>query len=209
MKVPAVPPATFDVRGRDDVRPFRDPLWRVFRTTGRHPVRWNELRRFGPVPGMRFDPHPPPARLHRDIGVLYAATRPVTAFAEVFESTRVIDRRAGGATIASWTPTRTLELLDLTSKWPVRNGAAASLQMMDEKSVTQAWARRIFEQLGHSVDGLHHLSSVTNEPVVTLFPRVEAVHAFPVRPDFVTMLDAPAADVLVAQAVARLGYGVV
>jgi hypothetical protein len=210
------------VFARDHLRLFDAPLWRVFRTEGPHALEWNELRHFGPVPGMRFDPHPaavgaaavrdpdpamPAAAMHPDCGVMYAAAQPVTALAEVYQRTRVIDRGMGGATIVAWQPARALRLLDLTGDWPVLNGAAAAL-MMAVTPATQVWARAIVERLGDEIDGLYHQSSIDNRPVVTLFSRVERVPAFPPRLSFRARLDDALADEVVLQAAMRLGYGV-
>jgi len=203
-KVPATPPAKFTLN-TEHVRTFQDPLWRVFRTEGPHALAWNELRHYGPAKGMRFDPQPPPAQIYPDIGVMYAATRSFTALGEVFQATRVIDRSMGGATIAAWVPSRSLDLLDLTSNWPVLNGAAAAM-MMGSKANTQAWARAIHEQYGDGIDGLYHQSSINNEPMITLFSGTEHVSAFPTRVSFSALLSDTTADEIVAQATKKLGY---
>jgi hypothetical protein len=155
---------------------------------------------------MRFDPQGPPTGDHPESGVMYAATLPWTAIAEVYQATRVIDRSAGGATIASWMPSRRLQLLDLTTNWPVLNGAAASM-MMDDKSTTQAWAHAIDEQFSDRIDGLYHHSSINNRPMVTLFSRTERYPSFPARVGFRAQLSDPTADEIVAHAARLLGYG--
>ena len=205
MKVPPTPPAEFILNDLSHVRTFEGSLWRVFRTEGPHAVAWNELRHYGPIANMRFDPQPPPADTYPDIGVMYAATRPYTALGEAYQATRVIDRSMGGATIASWIPSRPLLLLDLTSNWPVLNGAAAAM-MMDDKAATQAWARAIYERHGVALDGLYHQSSINNEHLVTLFSRAEKVPAFPARVRFSARLSDTTADEIVAQATKNLGY---
>ena len=205
MKVPAFPPDTFILDPTSHVRTLSGSLWRVFRTEGAHSLAWNELRHYGPIPNMRFDPQPPPTGTYLDIGVMYAATRPVTALGEVYQATRVIDRSMGGATIASWIPSRPLVLLDLTSNWPVVNGAAAAM-MMNEKASTQAWARAICERHGDVLDGLYHQSTINNEPLVTLISRTERVSAFPDRVRFSARLSDATADEIVAQATKNLGY---
>lgn len=204
-KVPATPPDTFVLDEVQHLRSFEGALWRVFRTEGPHAVTWDQLRHYGPVPGMRFDPHPLPTGMHRESGVMYAATRSHTALGEVFQSTRVIDRSMGGATIAAWIPSRTLRLLDLTSNWPVLNGAAAAM-MMDDKTTTQAWARAIDQRHGGELDGLYHQSSINSEPLVTLFSRTERVPAFPARPSLSALLSDTTADEIVARAMWQLGY---
>lgn len=155
---------------------------------------------------MRFDPQPPPIGTYPEIGVMYAATMPHTALGEVFQETRVIDRAFRSNAIVSWVPSRPLQLLDLTSNWPVVNGGAASMQM-DDKRHTSAWAHAIDQQLGVDLDGLYHLSSINGLPLVTLFSRTERVPAFPARPKALALLTEPMADFLIEQAVRELGYG--
>ncbi|QHC58829.1 RES family NAD+ phosphorylase [Rathayibacter sp. VKM Ac-2760] len=205
MKVPLTPPAAF-VTDPSHLRDYSGALWRVYRTGGRHPGAWDTLRHHGPVPGMRFDPHPPPEGDHPSVGVLYAATEAVTALGETYQRRRVIDRVQSAPRLVGWRPARPLTLLDLTGEWPVRNGAAAAIQM-GAKRATQPWARAIEERL-RDVDGLWHLSAVTGTPLVTLFSRAERVPAFPRRPSFHTALDDVTADPVVLHAAQRLGFAV-
>lgn len=203
-KVPS-PPAVLKLDQTRHVVDFQAPLWRVFHTAGNHPQAWNELRHFGPADNMRFDPHPIPQGIHPDSGVLYAATLPHTALGEVYQETRVIDRALDGNALVSWTPSRPLRLIDLTSNWPVLNGSAASMQM-DDKERTCDWARAIDQQFGAEIDGLYHLSSINNQPMVTLFSRTERIHAFPARPAFHAMLVDASADMIVDLSVRELGF---
>ncbi|GAA1324876.1 RES family NAD+ phosphorylase [Nonlabens tegetincola] len=205
--MPLRPPETF-VTEAAHLRGFDSVLWRVFATTSPHALRWNELRRFGPIAGMRFDPHKLPQGMDSQAGVMYAATTPHTALAETFQATRVIDRSLFGREIVAWRPTRALTLLDLTTNWPVLNGAAASM-MMDDKVATAAWARAIHSAMGGEIDGLFHHSSITAEPVVTLFGGGRREPGLPKRPEFSAPLGAALADEIVSQASRRLGYRVV
>ena len=204
MKVPATPPTTFAVEPRH-LRAYQGQLWRIYRATGPHAVAWDELRHWGPAGEMRFDPHPLPQGDHPDVGVMYAATDPITALGEVYQDGRSIDRSAGGATIVAWVPTRDLALLDLTTNWPVLNGAAAAM-MMDDKAHTSTWARAIYERLGDDIDGLYHQSSITNKPIVTLFSRTERQPAFPARPLFHVAVADSALHSTIDEAKRELGY---
>lgn len=205
MKVPATPPAPLSLDRDHHIKEFQGPLWRIFRTAGAHAVTWDELRHFGPLPDMRFDPHPLPLDHYPDVAVMYTATQSYTAIGEVYQEERMIYRSSGGATIAAWRPARPLELLDLTTNWPVLNGAAASM-MMDDKRHTQVWARAIAEQFDSAIDGLYHQSSINNEPLITLFSRTEQLPAFPARPLFHALLSDPAADPIVKRAKKELEY---
>lgn len=202
-KVPATPPARLVLNPGEHLVQFQQPLWRVFRTKGAHPQSWDELRHFGPINTMRFDPHPDPKQHHPDHGVMYAATKSSTAIGEVYQRHRAINRKMGGNTIVSWTPTRELTLLDLTSNWPVLNGTSAAI-MMAPKRNTRAWARAIHEHLGSDIDGLYHVSSINFQPMITLFTRAE--DSFPEFPSFHARLDAPNCNMIVARASQHLGY---
>lgn len=205
MKVPANPPSQF-VTDNSHLRSVESALWRIFRTEGPHAGQWNELRHYGPIPRMRFEPHPPPRGMHPNVGVMYAAADPMTALAEVYQRRRVIDRSEGGPTLVSWRPQRSLQLLDLTSNWPVLNGAASSI-MMGSKRSTQAWAQVIEARLGDHVDGLYHQSAMTGRPLVTLFTRAERwPSVFPDHVDFSTPIASAGADEIVSKARKVLGY---
>jgi hypothetical protein len=205
VKVPATPPAAFIINP-EHLRAFQAPLWRVFNSAGDHPSEWDELRHFGPLEEMRFDPQPLPKADYSDIGVMYTATDSYTAIGESFQHTRVIDRSLGGKTIAAWDPIRELTLLDLTSNWPVVNSAAAAAMMTDDKKATQAWAQAIDARHGSTLDGLYHVSSINFQPMVTLFSRTERIPAFPRRPRFSALLSDTGADEIVARAKKKLGY---
>ena len=204
-KVPAAPPAPLILDPAAHITPYDGTLWRVYATRGAHPQAWNELRHFGPIESMRFDPHPAPPRQHPDHGVMYTAVESHTALGEVFQRTRVINRRARVNTLVAWRPTRELQLLDLTSDWPVVNGASASI-MMAAKRHTRTWANAIHDQLGADIDGLSHVSSINLGPMVTLFTR--AADSFPEFPLVHTRLDSASANVYLAKAVKRLAYRV-
>lgn len=201
-KIP-LPPATFILDEAAHIRHHGDFLFRVYATAGDHPQEWGELREFGPIPGMRFDPHPSPTDDHPGFGVMYTALDHITALAEVYQEERVIDRDVRGNALVIWELTRELELLDLTDYWPVRNKGAAAMQMGDKEN-TPAWAHAIQKQFGDRVDGLYHRSSVTGHPMITLFERSRS--SFPDRPDFNEPLTNAACDELILDACDRLGY---
>lgn len=200
-KIP-LPPATLTI-GPSDIVPYTGFLYRVYPTEGDHPQDWDELREYGPIPGMRFDPHPPPTGDHPGVGVMYTALAPSTALAEVYQDSHIIDRTLKGNALVTWEVTRPLELLDLTQHWPVRNHGAAAMQMGD-KEHTPAWAHAIHTQFGHRIDGLFHRSSVDNQPMITLFERSK--DSFPDRPDFNELLTDPACDPVILKACTTLNY---
>lgn len=207
MKLPAIPPRPLSLEP-SDLTEIEGPLWRIFKTSGAHPSAWNELREFGPLPGMRFDPHPDgtPA-LHPGVGAAYASEDFYTAFAEVFSDSKVIDREEGRRVLAAWRPIRPIRVLDITGRNVSRIFGAASVQMTDNKNVTRAWARALFEDYGDEVDGIRSRSSVDNGFVITLFPR--ASDSFPRAPGEHQELSAVTAEVYVEAAARALGFDVI
>jgi hypothetical protein len=178
-------------------------LWRLHRSGGAHVIGWSELRRLGPLPSMRFDPHPPPLGDSAE-GVMCAATDVATALAEVFQATRLIDTDSFGPVLTAWQPSRTLRLLDLGGGWPLRNGAAHALTAA-KRSTCRAWARAI-RSTWPDLDGLRSLSTMTGKPVVVLFSP--AADSFPGLPAFSRPLGHPALRLLAESVASELGYRV-
>jgi RES domain len=105
-------------------------LWRVYFRAGRYPSVWYEFRRFGPLSTARFDHHEPDAAGNpwsQDRAILYAALQGPTCIAEVFQSTRIIDRHARSLWLVAFSTARDLVLLDLCSTFPTRAGASMAI----------------------------------------------------------------------------------
>jgi hypothetical protein len=205
VKVPDQPPANFTTNS-EHYKSYDGALWRIYRTASKYKPAWDTMRTFGPVKGNRFDPHPLPAADYPESGVLYVATDATTAFAEVYQDSRRIDRLEETPALVGWFPTRPLQLLDLTGNVPVLNKASASIQMGPKRS-TQNWARAIDDRL--DVDGLWHLSAITGKPIVSLFARARRVPSFPARPSYRVLLSDDAANSPINKARKDLEYGVV
>lgn len=203
-KAPRRPAAPLTLEAGDIVA-YAGPLWRIHRTVGLHVAAWDEPRFFGPLAGMRFDPHPGGAPAdHTRIGVHYNATDVDTAVAEVFQRTRVIDPVTGAPYLTGWEPTRPLRLLNLTGTWPVRNGASAALAAAP-RSTCRAWARAIHDELSPDVEGLYVPSTMTGAANVVLW--APALAAAPAAPQFHRPLVSPAAWAVLMAAASRIGYG--
>ena len=202
-KVPHVPPAPL-IRDDDDVLSIRTVLWRIHRTEGEHVRGWSELRTFGPLPSMRYDPQASQIGDHSE-GVLYAAMDLVTALAEVFQASRTIDVVSFAPRATAWIPTRPLSLLDLTGTWTLRNGAASSLAQAP-RSTCRRWAR-VIHDTWPEMDGLWAPSTMTGRPIVVLWDT--AGDSFPARPEFSRQLSTPVL-LTVIRRVARteIGYRV-
>lgn len=176
-------------------------LWRIHRTTGHHRQRWDELRAYGPIRTMRWDPHPTPPGVQPASAVSYAATDVVTAFAEAFQNRRAITISADQA-LAGWVPSRPLRLLDLTGNWLLHNHASASLSA-GRKDRCRNWAQAI-RRTWPDLDGLWVGSTMTGAPMVVLYPP--ARDAFPASPQLSRPLDSPVLAGVVAHVHDTLGW---
>jgi hypothetical protein len=202
-KVPRTPPYPL-VKDPEDVVAVAPMLWRVHRTAGAHVMEWNALRRVGPLPTMRFDPHPPPLGAHLE-GVLYAACDLPTALAEALQATRLIDVVSDRPRLTAWTPTRPLSLLNLAGTWALRNGAAQSLAAAP-RSTCRAWARAV-RAAWPDLDGLQAPSTMTG--VLTAVLWDPAADSFPGAPAFSRQLADPMLRAIAERvAVDALGYAV-
>jgi hypothetical protein len=200
-KAPRTPPAQL-IREPDDSADYSDTLWRVHRTQGEHVLAWNTLRTYGPLPSMRWDPHPGPEPSSRAEGVLYAAADVATSLAEVYQTTRMIDTRAGAPTLTAWQPQRRLHLLDLSGTWLLRNTASAAL-LAAPRSTCRRWARAIYTTWP-DLDGLYVPSTMTGRPNIVLWTA--AADSFPPMPLFSRPLTHPLVWSIAQAAAAEIGY---
>lgn len=203
-KLPARPPATPALLDSDPTWHTPPPdvvLWRIHSTRGRHPQPWNGLRHFGPVASCRFDPHPSPAGMH-PVGVAYTTLDVPTALAEVFQSSRRVNRHRNGAHLTAFQPARPLRLLDLTGEWPLRAGASHALNT-GRRDACRAWARA-FVDTWPDLDGLLHTSSMTGRACLTLFTA--AADRFPPAPLFSEPLNHPGLGLSLATACDHIRY---
>lgn len=201
-KNPRTPPAPLTGRS-DDFHTIVTPLWRIHRVAGRHSAQWDDLREYGPLPVMRWDPHPMPMGTHPGAGVSYASPYLDTAVAEAFQGTRVITL-SGERALVGWIPDRPLRLLGLTGDWAIRNGASASLPAA-RRSTCRAWARTIHESWP-DLDGLLVPSTMTGRSSVVLFAA--SASSFPARPRFSSTLDQRPAASLIIPVARRFGWPV-
>jgi|SRR5215472_1639223 len=198
------PPAALEEPAEIKVLPAETQLWRVHYLGGTYPSAWNEFRFWGPTTS-RFDHHTPPAT-KQTRGVMYLADWPTTCLAEVFQATRVIDRKRDEPWLTGFETARDLRLLDLTGAWPTRAGASMAINA-GPRPRAQRWSRLIYETY-EDIDGLHYCSSMhANEPAVALYERARS--ALPAAPIFSRAL-ADAALLSRLDAVSlRLGYALI
>lgn len=202
-KVPSRPMVPLAVEDNDVVS-VRPTLWRVHRVRGSFALPWNGFRTFGPLLSARWDPHPAPPADYAGYGISYAATELATAVAEVFQTSRTVIA-SDDLHATSWTPTRDLELLDLSGTWALRNGAAFALASA-RRPTCRSWSRTIRDSW-EWLDGLWAPSTLTGAPLLSLYER--AADSFPRRPAFSRPLSTPLLWSLVSDAADRIGYEVI
>jgi hypothetical protein len=200
-KAPRPPPQQL-IREPHDIADYAGTLWRVHRTEGEHVLPWNTLRTYGPLPSMRWDPHPGPHPISGAEGVLYAAADVATSLAEVYQTTRVIDTRAGAPTLTAWQPQRRLRLLDLSGTWLLRNSASAAL-LAAPRSICRRWAHVIYTTWPE-LDGLYVPSTMTGRPNIVLWNA--AADSIPAMPSFSRPLTHPLVWSITHAAAAEIGY---
>lgn len=211
--LPVPPPRTPSLRA-EEVRTLDTTalVWRVYRSGGKHPLNWNQFRRYGPI--ARFDHHPPPKRIHTDLGIMYGAVTPprrsdgaqYTCFAEAFQDTHTIDRRRGKPYLTGFGFIRPVRVLDLTSGWVTRaRGNTAITSGPRDRS--QHWANVIWHTYP-DIEGIYYPSSVWPPGrAVALFERAE--DALEPHPRFNRALDDTACAGIVRDATATLDYDLV
>jgi hypothetical protein len=208
-KLPPPPPAdhlrtAVTLRTRDLVAITTETvLWRVHRTAGAHVVPWNALRRYGPVASCRFDPQPPPPRVHAAEGVTYLAITPQTALAEAFQTRRLVDRHLGAPSLVGLRLTRPVRLLDLSRTWPTRAGASQAISS-GRRDVARAWARALREAFP-DLEGVWYPSSMDGGGFCLALWE-PAADAMPTAPVLSRPLTDPALADRLAAAAARMGY---
>ena len=171
------------------ILPAGTRVFRIFFLGGAHPTSWNEFRAWGPT-DARFDHHlPPPSLQGREI--LYGAIGPrggLTALAEVFQETRVVERTRKGPCLMAFDTTVDLQLLDLTGTWPTSAGASMAITS-GPRARARRWSQAIHAAFP-AVDGLLYGSSMNgNQPCVALYER--AARAMPANPSYNRMLTDP------------------
>jgi hypothetical protein len=203
------PPSSTDLAARlaPDIRtiPAGATLWRVYFRGGIYPSAWNQFRSHGPVPGGRFDHHgAQPDQQGR--AILYAAVEIPTCLAELFQATRVIDRRRRDPWLVGFRTVAALDLLDLTGRWPTRAGGSMAINT-GPRSRAQRWARAIYAAYP-AIHGILYPSSMdSNRPALALFERASS--AIPPQPRSHRALAEQPLLILIANAAARFGYAVV
>lgn len=198
------PPSALELAKTDPAvhrLPAGTELARLYFRGGRYPSLWDTFRAFGPTQS-RFDHHLPPPRVQAR-RILYAAAHGPTSLAEVFQHTRVIDRRAHDPWLVIFRLDQPLDLLDLTRTWPTRAGASMALSS-GPRPRAQRWSRAIYDAYPE-IQGLYYPSSMyANKPAVVLYER--ALPAMPPRPAFHRPLTDPGLLGMLKKVAWEVGY---
>ncbi len=179
-------------------------LVRLYYRGGSHPTLWNKFRAYGPLRNSRFDHHIPPAKI-QGRQILYAATLGVTALAEFFQHTRIIDRKAREPWLVIFSIIRDITLLDLTGSWPTQAGASMAINS-GPRPRAQIWSRDIYHAYP-TIEGLWYASSMySNKPAITLYER--AISALSTTPDFNRALADPTLTAPLKNASNEINYSI-
>jgi len=176
-------------------------LWRIHGTAGAHPVPWNALRTFGPIPGARWDPHPEPHADYAPLGVAYLGMDQLTCLAEVFQEGRFVDVYARAPFITAFVVNEELRLIDISTPWFVKAGGTTAVAT-GPKETTRQWARA-FHTIWPDADGVLALSAVAPGRHVTALWKAK----FPPTPIFTSPLSNPAIASDINALAQELGYG--
>lgn len=208
-KFPEPPAVAVLQQVKPDIKVLRvvTVVWRVYFRGGTHPTLWWVFRQFGPIDG-RFDQQLPDANGNpclQDRAILYAALQGPTCLAEVFQDSRVIDRRARNPWLVAFRLRQKLQLLDLTGTWPTRAGASMAINT-GSRLRAQRWARVIYDAYP-TLHGLYYPSSMhANQPVIALYERAKDTGALPARPLFHRSLSDPSLLTVLRNVAIDLGY---
>jgi hypothetical protein len=182
------------------------PLARIYFAAGPHPSRWNQFRSFGPT-AARWDHHLPNARnapIEQRRAVLHCAPDVDTCAAEVFQSTRRIDRTRDAPGLVVFALREAVTLLDLRGRFATIIGASTAVHSGPGARV-RTWARELYEAYS-DIQGFHYGSSMNGHaPAIVLNDRAQ--HALPERPQFHRALNDDLLVEVLQRIAAHLSFG--
>ena len=182
------------------------PLARIYFAAGPHPSRWNQFRGFGPA-AARSDHHLPDARnapTEQNRAVLYCAPDIDTCAAEVFQSTRRIDRTRNAPGLVVFELRDAVALLDLRGVFATTIGASTAIHT-GPRARARAWARELYDAYP-DIQGLYYGSSMNGHaPAIVLNDRAQG--AVPERPQLHRSLNDDMLVEVLQRIALRLSYG--
>jgi len=195
-----------DIAPETFVLPADTKLTRIYCATGPHPSHWNQFRSFGPT-AARWDHHLPNARsagFEQKRAVYYCAPEVDTCAAEVFQSTRRIDRTRNAPGLVVFALREAVTLLDLRGTFATKIGASTAIHS-GPRSRARAWARELYDAYP-DIQGLYYGSSMNGHaPAVALNERAQ--RAMPEQPQFHRALNDDMLVEVLQQIALRLSYG--
>jgi len=182
------------------------PLARIYFAAGPHPSRWNQFRSFGPT-AARWDHHLPDARntpTEQSRAVLYCAPDVDTCAAEVFQSTRRIDRTRNAPGLVVFALREPLTLLDLRDTFATTIGASTAIHS-GPRTRARAWARELYDAYP-DIQGLYYGSSMNGHaPAIVLNDRAQL--AISEKPQLHRALNDDMLVEVLQRIAVRLSYG--
>jgi len=195
-----------DIAPQTLVLPIDTKLARIYFATGPHSSHWNQFRSFGPT-AARWDHHLPNAHgagVEQERAVYYCAPDVDTCAAEVFQSTRRIDRTRNAPGLVVFALREAVTLLDLRGTFATKMGASMAIHS-GPRSRAHAWARELYDAYP-DVQGLYYGSSMNGHaPAVALNERAQG--AMPEQPQFHRALNDDMLVEVLQQIALRLSYG--
>jgi hypothetical protein len=195
-----------DIAPQTLVLPADTKLARIYFATGPHPSHWNQFRSFGPA-AARWDHHLPNAHdagADQKRAVYYCAPDVDTCAAEVFQSTRRIDRTRNAPGLAVFALREAVTLLDLRGTFATKMGASTAIHS-GPRSRARAWARELYDAYP-DIQGLYYGSSMNGHaPAVVLNERAQ--RTMPEHPQFHRALNDDMLVEVLQQIALRLSYG--
>ena len=137
---------------------------------------------------------------------MYLASNGPTCLAEVFQTTRVIDRYSNAPWLAGFRLAKAIKLLDLTGVFTTTLGASTAIHS-GPRPRAQRWSQHFYEAYP-KMDGILYCSSMYgNAKSVALFER--GAKAIPALTVFHRALNDPAMLAMLAQTGKDIGYQLV
>jgi RES domain len=195
-----------DITPQTQVLSADTKLARIYFAAGPHPSHWNQFRSFGPT-AARWDHHLPNAHgaaVEQERAVYYCAPDVDTCAAEVFQSTRRIDRTRNAPGLVVFALREAVTLLDLRGTFATKMGASTAIHS-GPRSRARAWSRELYDAYP-ALQGLYYGSSMNGHaPAVALNERAQ--RAMPEQPQFHRALNDDMLVEVLQQIALRLSYG--
>ena len=184
---------------------------RVFFAGGNYPATWDTFRYHGPC-ASRFDHHLPDSSGLPHLqsqGIIYLAAGGEsipTCLAEVFQSTRIIDRYSGNPILVGIDLAEPVTLLDLRGAFATAIGASTAIHS-GPRPRARRWARQLYLAYPQTQGILYCSSMYGNRPAVALFERGRM--AIPARPVFHRELKDPVLANVLTETGKKIRYEVI